>query len=195
MLHNRSSGATFPEFDREAVCRACHPSHCESELWESTPSSIVSLATFLRLPSASPSPVPVAERTINGLTFGVLLFAYSQNASALPAYLADNAIVAEGIRAESPALPITMFTNSDRTLAASSGPWDNVISIPDELVLPGRQWWSRTMSLNSTPYDLSIMIDSGMGVCGDVMQLFSLMIADGWDMLGASGGAAGGPSG
>lgn len=195
VLHNSSSGATSPVFDHEAVCRACQPAHCDAELWRSTPALIVPLFTFLRLPSASPSPVPVAERTINGLTYGVLLFAYSQNAAALPAYLADNAVVAEGIRAASPTIPITMFTNADRMLAATSGPWDSVISIPNELLLPGRQWWSRTMSLNSTPYDLSVMIDSGSGVCGDVMQLFSLMISEGWDMLGASGGLAGGPGG
>jgi len=116
------------------------------------------------------------------------MFAYSSNLDALHGYVAANAAAARGIKASSPGMPVTLMANGQ--LGKTIAPFDSIVTIPDSLLLPGRQWWSRTMSLNATPYDMSLMIDSDRVVCGDLMPLFRILLE--WDMVGASAGFAGG---
>lgn len=118
---------------------------------------------------------------------GVVYFGYSLDASKLEEYVQTiNSSVAR-LKLHSPMLPVAVFTNaaiSDTELASYA--FDQVIRIAEATVLPGRQWWTRLIHLNHTPFEYTLLIDSDRAVCGDVSDIFRLL--EGYDMLGVPAG-------
>lgn len=190
IIYNDTSRETKALRSRHEVCSALGSDGCShfSLDWWAQPPSLQSAAAFLRLPSASSTPIPLAARHINNLTYGVIMFAYSQDRAARQKYVLTNVATAWGVKATNPGMPIALFINGH--VGQGIAPFDRVVAMPDSVLLPGRQWWSRTMSLNATPWDLTIMIDSDRIVCGDLTPLFRLLLD--WDMVGTSAGSGGG---
>ena len=200
-VFNSSTGAVTIMSSTESICAALGNRRC-TDAWitgaafsgdnDSNNSITAPLLHAYRPPTPSPSPAPLAQRRIHGLTYGVVMFGYSLDQRKSAEYTVENAITARGIKHSNPGVPVALITNA-RNLTAEF-PWDLIIPMSDNDVLRGRQMWSRTLYLNHTPFDLTITVDSGRGVCGGLMDLFEIL-ARGWDMVGTSGGSAGAPIG
>lgn len=113
---------------------------------------------------------------------GVVYFGYSNDISLAQAYLETILRSSRGIRQYSPSLPIMLFTNFNYT----GGEFDHVYIIPDESLLPGRQWWTRISLLAMTKFEETISIDSDRVICNPIESVFEYLSE--YDMLGVSAG-------
>lgn len=113
---------------------------------------------------------------------GVVYFGYSSNISIAQRYIGTIIRSTKAIRQHSPNLPIMLFTNADYR----GVDFDYVYRIPGDLVLPGRQWWTRISLLPMTKFDQTISIDSDRVICNPIDSVFQYLSE--YDMLGVSGG-------
>lgn len=116
------------------------------------------------------------------LTRGVVYFGYSSNRTTALHYVQRILESSQGIRRHSPDLPIMLFTNSEY----SGEDFEYVYRIRDNLVAPGRQWWTRISLLSETRFNLTLSVDSDRVICNDISPIFDLL--DEYDMLGVSAG-------
>ncbi|KAI8112051.1 hypothetical protein M9434_003375 [Picochlorum sp. BPE23] len=113
---------------------------------------------------------------------GVVYFGYSNDISLVQGYLETIIRSSKGIRQYSPSLPIMLFTNFNY----SGAEFDHIYIIPDDLVLPGRQWWTRISLLAMTKFEETISIDSDRVICNPIESVFQYLSE--YDMLGVSVG-------
>lgn len=70
--------------------------------------------------------------------------------------------------------------------------FNNQVIIAKEHITDSRQWWTRMMYLNNTPYEYTLSIDSDRFVCNDISEGFEILIngyrGKSYDLLEVSGG-------
>lgn len=113
---------------------------------------------------------------------GVVYFGYSSNKDTAKEYVDRIIESSYGIRKYSPHLPIMLFTNADY----NGTQFEYLHYIPDSLILPGRQWWTRISMLSYTRFTYTLSVDSDRVICNDISGVFGLL--DRFDMLGVSAG-------
>lgn len=113
---------------------------------------------------------------------GVVFFGYSRNVTLAENYVQRIIEVGDSVRRHSPNLPIMLFTNAEYT----GTDFDFVYKIPDEEVLPGRQWWTRMRLLPRSAFNEVIAIDSDRYVCNAIEPVFEYLSE--YNMLGVSAG-------
>ena len=123
---------------------------------------------------AEPKPIPPTK--------GALYFGYHADLNTSLAYVATIAKSAQSIKKYSPNIKIAIASNAPVTDAV----FDDVIHIPESMIFPGRHWWTRIVSLNETPYDYTLSIDSDRIVCSNISQGFDFL--EDYDMLHVSAG-------
>lgn len=127
---------------------------------------------------------------------GVIFFAYHKNESRCQKFLVDASHSAQQIKKIHPDLSITIFSNFilNQTQLKDYGFNQQVIIPTDTILTYDRQWWTRIMYLNHTPYEYTLSIDSDRVVCSDISDGFDILIHGDlktkrkFDMLQVSGG-------
>jgi hypothetical protein len=121
------------------------------------------------------------------LSRGVVYFGYHQDANRSLQYVDAIGRSAKKLSEFNYGLQISIITNaviSPQQLALLG--ISSIIHIEEEHVHPGRQWWTRILYLNATPYDYTLAIDSDRIVCDDISAVFAHL--ESYDILGVSAG-------
>ena len=137
----------------------------------------------------------IRKNTSRPETFGALYFAYHRDPIQAARYVAAVARSASSLKQHNPSMPVAVLTNA-RNLsgldATSRSAIDIFLPIQDKDIIEGhafkkgRQWWTRTLYLNSTPFDVTIQIDSDRTVCSSIASVQSSIA--GFDSLHVSVG-------
>ena len=137
----------------------------------------------------------VRKNTSRPETFGALYFAYHRDPVQAAGYVAAVAKSASSLKQHNPSMPVAVLTNA-RNLsgldATSQSVIDIFLPIQDKDIIEGhafkkgRQWWTRTLYLNATPFDVTVQIDSDRTVCSSIASVHSSI--DGFDSLHVSVG-------
>eukprot|EP01036_Dinobryon_divergens_P022954 gene22954-31260_t len=108
-------------------------------------------------------------------------------------YLNRSATSAQTIKKFHPHIRITVMSNLilSKNDLKSKG-FHNQVIIAKEHITDSRQWWTRIMYLNNTPYEYTLSIDSDRVVCNDISEGFNILIngyrGKTYDLLEVSGG-------
>ena len=118
---------------------------------------------------------------------GVVYFGYHNNPEQTLRYVAAIARVIVALKRHNPMLKVAVITNAELSTAQQREYMvDEIVRIPQADVFPGRQWWTRLLHLNSSPYEETLALDSDRTVCSDISSVFALL--HDYDMLGVSAG-------
>ncbi len=118
---------------------------------------------------------------------GVVYFGYHQDANRSLQYVDAIGRSAKKLSEFNVGVQISIITNaviSTQKLALLG--ISSIIHIKEEDIHPGRQWWTRILYLNATPYDYTLAIDSDRMVCDDISAVFTHL--ESYDILGVSAG-------
>lgn len=153
--------------------RTAHVLVCSGQEIMSRHGDITSLGPAL------PRPTPPSR--------GVVYFGYHQDADRTMQYVETISRSAKKLYETNAGMNISVITNA----AISPQQWaalgfSSVVHIKEEHVYPGRQWWTRILYLNATPYDYTLAIDSDRVVCADISAVFTYL--ESYDILGVSAG-------
>ena len=127
------------------------------------------------------------------MPFGALYFAYHVDPVRAAEYVTAVATSAASLKRHNPDIPVAVLTNA--RLSPESAPGnstfiDTFLPIRDEDIMVGsdakrqRQWWTRTLYLNATPFDVTIQIDSDRTICSSIKRVLDFV--RGYDMLHVS---------
>jgi hypothetical protein len=140
-------------------------------------------------------PRKVRERTRPPETLGALYFAYNQDPDRAAGYVAAVAKSAASLKRHDQSIPVAVLTNAKDLAGLHEQHYsviDYFLPIQDKDIVQGRaakqgrQWWTRTLYLNHTPFDVTLQLDSDRSVCSSVKHLRTLI--RGYDMLHVSVG-------
>ena len=124
---------------------------------------------------------------------GVVYFAYHPDLTKAMAYLNTSATSAQSIKKFHPQLQITVMSNLllSKSQLKSKG-FNSQVIIAKEYLTNARQWWTRMVYLNHTPYEYTLSIDSDRVVCNDISEGFEILIngykGKSYDLLEVSAG-------
>ena len=108
---------------------------------------------------------------------GAIYFAYHPNLTRAMTYLNRSTTSVQSIKKFHPQLQITLISNvniSKSDLAAQG--FNSQVHISQNHLVDARQWWTRMMYLNHTPYEYTLSIDSDRVVCSDISEGFDILI-------------------
>lgn len=116
--------------------------------------------------------------TTGRLPLGVLISAYSTDESIFGRLLSEASAAGASVKRWNPLVPTALITH--RTALASNESFDLAVPVRDDLLMKGAprgnegytpQWFTRLYYYASSPFDITIAMDSNAGVCGSVMPL------------------------
>lgn len=128
----------------------------------------------------------------SGMSVGALYFAYHSDPVRALKYVAAVSRSAASLKRHDPGIPVAVLTNAINPSSQDFAAIDIFLPIQDEDILEGsaskkgRQWWTRTLYLNATPFDVTIQIDSDRTICSSIASVFRFIT--GYDMLHVSVG-------
>jgi hypothetical protein len=133
-------------------------------------------------------PVTTTASSASSKSKGVLIFSYSTNQTVSRRQIHHVHELVKSIRAHNPALPVSLYTNAINVVSViNSTLLDSVHYLKDLPISPtGREWWTRMMHLNHTPYERTLQIDPDRIVCGDLSAVFDYL--EDYDVLQSSVG-------
>ena len=117
--------------------------------------------------------------TTGRLPFGVLISAYSTDDSIFGRLLSEASAAGASVKRWNPLVPTALITH--RTALVSNESFDLAVPVRDDLLMKGAprgndgytpQWFTRLYYYASSPFEITIAMDSNAGVCGSVMPLF-----------------------
>jgi len=119
------------------------------------------------------------------LPFGLLISAYSTNETTFERLLREAHTAGRSAREQSPSVPIALITHKPELAERSA--FDYVVPVRPDLLVEGAergagytpQWFTRLYYYASSPFNLTIAIDSNAGVCAPLEPLFAA--ASQWD--------------
>jgi hypothetical protein len=114
-------------------------------------------------------------------------FGYHQDPNRSLQYVETISRSAKKLSESNAGLNISVITNAAISAQHSARlGFSSVVQIEEEHIYPGRQWWTRILYLNATPYDYTLAIDSDRMVCADISAVFTYL--ESYDILGVSAG-------
>jgi hypothetical protein len=132
------------------------------------------------------------EQRLQGTSYGVSFFGYSTDAARLVRYLERVEKTAWGLKMFNPRIKVALFTNQENFVAGP--PFDHIVRMANVDIKPAcckrNETWNilaRVQYHKHSPFDFTVQIDSDRVIYDDISDLFELL-ADGWDLLGVSGG-------
>ena len=117
--------------------------------------------------------------TTGRLPLGVLISAYSTDDGIFGRLLSEANDVGASVKRWNPDVPTALITH--RPALTSNESFDLAVPVRDDLLMKGAprgnggytpQWFTRLYYYASSPFDITIALDSNAGVCGSVMPLF-----------------------
>lgn len=117
--------------------------------------------------------------TTGRLPLGVLISAYSTNDGIFGRLLSEANAAGASVKRWNPDVPTALITH--RPELTSNESFDLAVPVRDDLLMKGAprgndgytpQWFTRLYYYASSPFDITIALDSNAGVCGSVMPLF-----------------------
>ena len=126
-------------------------------------------------------------------SIGVIYFAYHPNLKKAMEFLKRAAISVKSIKNFHPQLQITVMSNLKLSQSELNKlGFNSQVIIAKEYLTNSRQWWTRMVYLNHTPYDYTLSIDSDRVVCNDISEGFKILIngyaGKSYDLLEVSAG-------
>jgi hypothetical protein len=67
---------------------------------------------------------------------------------------------------------------SDPSILPNDHAFTHVLTIPRDIVFPGRQWLTRILSLSLSPFELTLAVDSDTLACGDLTEPLMQLLHD-----------------
>ena len=118
---------------------------------------------------------------------GVVYFGYHEDANRSLQYVEAISRSAKKLSETNAGLNISVITNAVISpLQSAALGFASIVHIKEDHIYPGRQWWTRILYFNATPYDYTLAIDSDRMVCADISAVFAYL--DSYDILGVSAG-------